>query len=146
MVETVGSLIALSASALSEAGYEDPRRHARRLLASALSATQSDLFAHPDRLVEEHQVSRLRLILKRMLDREPLSRIIQLREFWGLQLALSAETLDPRPETETVVEAVLRRVVDRAAPLRLLDLGTGTGCILLALLSEFPAATGFGVD
>jgi release factor glutamine methyltransferase len=146
MVETVGSLIALSASALSEAGYEDPRRHARRLLASALSATQSDLFAHPDRLVEEHQVSRLRLILKRMLDREPLSRIIQLREFWGLQLALSAETLDPRPETETVVEAVLRRIPDRQRLLRILDLGTGTGCLLLALLSEFPASVGVGTD
>ena len=81
-----------------------------------------------------------------MAEREPLSRILGRREFWGLEFALSADTLDPRPETETVVEAVLRRVLNRNAPLRFLDLGTGTGCILLALLSEFPAAIGFGVD
>jgi len=81
-----------------------------------------------------------------MAEHEPLSRIVGRREFWGLEFTLCGDTLDPRPETETVVEAVLRRVLDRDAPLRFLDLGTGTGCILLALLSEFPAATGFGVD
>ena len=59
---------------------------------------------------------------------------------------MSVETLDPRPETETVVEAVLRRCPDRRAPLRFLDLGTGTGCLLLALLSEFPEASGVGID
>ncbi len=63
-----------------------------------------------------------------------------------MEFGLTTDTLDPRPETETVVTAVLRSIPDRGAPLRFLDLGTGTGCILLALLSEFPAATGFGVD
>src|SRR5207244_1755183 len=63
-----------------------------------------------------------------------------------MEFALSADTLDPRPETETLVAAVLGSIPDRDAPLRFLDLGTGTGCILLALLSEFPAATGFAVD
>jgi release factor glutamine methyltransferase len=85
-------------------------------------------------------------MLDRMLKREPLSRILGRREFWGLDFCLSSETLDPRPETETVVEAVLRRNRDRTAPLRFLDLGTGTGCLLLALLGEFPAAIGVGVD
>ncbi len=75
-----------------------------------------------------------------------MSRILGWREFWGLRFALSADTLDPRPESETLVEAVLRRNADRNAPLSFLDLGTGTGCLLLALLSEFPAATGIGVD
>jgi release factor glutamine methyltransferase len=81
-----------------------------------------------------------------MVAREPLSRILGRREFWGLEFALCADTLDPRPETETIVEAVLQRFPDRDRPLRLLDLGTGTGCIVLALLSEFPNAVGFGVD
>jgi release factor glutamine methyltransferase len=81
-----------------------------------------------------------------MVAGEPLSRILERREFWGLEFSLSADTLDPRPETETLIEAVLRREPDRNAPRRLLDLGTGTGCLLLALLAEFPAASGVGID
>jgi release factor glutamine methyltransferase len=146
LVETLGSLVAMAASALSAAGFEDPRRHARRLVASALSIAQTDLFGHPDRIVDEHQILRVREILRRMLDHEPLSRILGQREFWGLRFLLSAETLDPRPETESVVEAVLRRSPDRQVSRRILDLGTGTGCLLLALLSELPASTGIGVD
>jgi release factor glutamine methyltransferase len=146
MVETVGSLVAVSTGALSAAGYEDPRRHARRLVASALSITQAELFGRPDRVVDDHQIGRVQLILRRMINREPLSRILGQREFWGLQFVLSAETLDPRPETESVVEAVLQRIPDRQAPLRILDLGTGTGCLLLALLSELPASSGVGID
>jgi release factor glutamine methyltransferase len=146
MVETLGSLVAVSTSALSAAGYEDPRRHARRLVASALSITQSHLFGHPDRVVDDHQIARVQLVLGRMVNREPLSRILGEREFWGLQFVLSAETLDPRPETESVVEAVLQRISDRRAPLSILDLGTGTGCLLLALLGELPAASGVGID
>ena len=146
MAETLDSLITASASALSEAGYQDPRRHARRLIASALSLSESDVFGHPGRVVEERQVGWVRLLLRRMLDGEPLSRILGTREFWGLQFGLSSGTLDPRPETETVVEAVLRRVPDRDTPRRILDLGTGTGCLLLALLSEFATSSGVGID
>src|SRR5262249_61901174 len=92
------------------------------------------------------RTNHVRFALGRMVDRAPLSRILGRREFWGLEFGLSPDTLDPRPETETVVEAVLRRFPDRKAPLNFLDLGTGTGCILLALLSEFPAAIGFGIE
>jgi release factor glutamine methyltransferase len=81
-----------------------------------------------------------------MVAGEPLSRILAKREFWGLEFTLSVDTFDPRPETETVVEAVLRRKPDRHAPLQVLDLGTGTGCLLLALLSELPRADGVGID
>jgi release factor glutamine methyltransferase len=78
---------------------------------------------------------------------EPVSRILARREFWGLPLMLSPEVLDPRPETETLVEAVLAEFGrERAAPLRLLDLGAGSGALLCALLTEFRAATGLAVD
>jgi release factor glutamine methyltransferase len=145
-METRDALVAEVAGALSAAGFEEPRRHARRLVASALAISRADLFGHPDRAVDEQQIGRIRAMLGRMVKREPLSRILGKREFWGLEFALSAETLDPRPETETVVEAVLRRNPERRAPLRFLDLGTGTGCLLLTLLAEFPAASGVGID
>jgi release factor glutamine methyltransferase len=145
-METRDALVAEVAGALSAAGFEEPRRHARRLVASALAISRADLFGHPDRAVDEQQIGRIRAMLGRMVKREPLSRILGKREFWGLEFALSAETLDPRPETETVVEAVLRRTPERRAPLRFLDLGTGTGCLLLTLLAEFPAASGVGID
>jgi release factor glutamine methyltransferase len=146
LTETLGSLLTEAAAALTQAELGEPRRRARRLVASTLALAPADLLAHPERTVDEQTSDRVRAALARMVDREPLSRILGRREFWGLEFGLSADTLDPRPETETVVTAVLRSIPDRGAPLRFLDLGTGTGCILLALLSEFPAATGFGVD
>jgi release factor glutamine methyltransferase len=116
------------------------------LICGALAIPQPDLFGHPDRALDEQQISRVGALLRRMVAGEPLSRVLERREFWGLEFSLSADTLDPRPETETVIEAVLRREPDRSAPRRLLDLGTGTGCLLLALLAELPAASGVGVD
>jgi release factor glutamine methyltransferase len=124
----------------------DPRRQARRLVSEALAIPPPDLFGHPNRALDEQQISRVLALLRRMVAGEPLSRIFERREFWGLEFRLSADTLDPRPETETVIEAVLRREPDRSAPCRILDLGTGTGCLLLALLVELPAASGVGVD
>ena len=144
--ETLGSLLGEVASMLSQAGFTEPRRAARRLVASTLDLTPAELLSHSEQVLDEQHTGRVRRALDRMAEHEPLSRIVGRREFWGLEFTLCGDTLDPRPETETVVEAVLRRVLDRDAPLRFLDLGTGTGCILLALLTEFPAATGFGVD
>ena len=143
---TLGALLGEAASMLSRAGFAEPRRLARRLVASILDLPPAELLAHPEQVLNERQAGRVRLALERMAEREPLSRILGCREFWGLEFGLSPDTLDPRPETETVVEAAVRRVPDRRAELRFLDLGTGTGCILLALLSEFSAATGLGVD
>src|SRR6185312_1628791 len=78
--------------------------------------------------------------------REPSARLLGRREFWSLDFRLSPDTLVPRPDSETLVEAALAAIAHRASPLRLLDFGTGTGCLLLALLSELPAASGIGVD
>jgi release factor glutamine methyltransferase len=81
----------------------------------------------------------------RRLAGEPVSRIIGIREFYGRSFRIDASTLDPRPDTETLVEAALG-LVDREAPLDILDLGTGSGCILVTLLAELPRASGAGVD
>src|SRR5204862_3137042 len=77
---------------------------------------------------------------------EPISRILGTREFWSLTFAVTPATLDPRPDSETLVAAVLERMPDRNAAIDILDLGTGTGCLLLALLAELPQAKGVGVD
>jgi release factor glutamine methyltransferase len=77
---------------------------------------------------------------------EPYSRIRGAREFWSLEFALSVDTLDPRPDSETLIDAALGALPDRGAALRAIDFGTGTGALLLALLSEYPAATGVGID
>jgi release factor glutamine methyltransferase len=143
---TIGSTIGQVAAALVEAGFDEARRRARRLVAAALDLSPVEVLARTDRMIASDQGERVAAMLRRMLAHEPLSRILGTREFWGLEFTLSADTLDPRPETETVVEAVLARLPEREWPYRFLDLGTGTGCLLLALLSEYPAATGIGVD
>lgn len=139
-------MLAEAAAALLTCGFDQPRRRARRLVAALLELSPADLLSRPERPLRGEQVERLRWSLGRTLEREPLSRIVGSREFWGLAFALSSDTLDPRPDSETVVAAVLQRMTGCGAGLRFLDLGTGTGCLLLALLSEFPAATGVGVD
>jgi release factor glutamine methyltransferase len=146
MSETLAAALVEAAAAFAAAGFEEPRRLARRLVAASLDLSPLAVLAHPERPLEAAERARLRGFLERMLAREPISRILGRREFWGLDLALSRETLDPRPESEIVVDCVLRRLPDRTAPLVLLDLGTGSGCLLLALLSELPLARGVGLD
>ncbi len=143
---TVGDALTDAAAALAAAGFDEPRRRARRLLAAALRVSGADIFAHPERALSAAEEARVAAMLSRVIAREPLSRIIGRREFWGLEFVLSADTLDPRPDSESVVEAVLARLPDRTPAYRFLDLGTGTGCLLLALLSEFPRAIGVGID
>jgi release factor glutamine methyltransferase len=143
---TIGSALDAAAAALAAAGFDEPRRHARRLLAAALGLSAADVFAHPETVLGAAEGARVAAMLRRMIRHEPLSRIVGKREFWGLEFRLSPDTLDPRPESESVIEAVLSRLPDRVRNYRFLDLGTGTGCLLLALLCEFPQATGVGID
>jgi release factor glutamine methyltransferase len=131
---------------LAAAGLEAPRRLARRIAVAALGLTPAEVFAHPQRHLDQEEHARIAAIARRVVAREPLSRVVGRREFWGLDFTLSPDTLDPRPESETIVEAVLARLTDRESAYRFLDLGTGSGCLLLALLSEYPRASGVGVD
>jgi release factor glutamine methyltransferase len=144
--ETIGAALDHVAATLTADGFDEARRRARRLVAAALRLSPAELVAHPERRVAAADRERIADMLRRTVAREPLSRIVGVREFWGLDFLLSADALDPRPETETLVEAVLVRLPDRGRPYRFLDLGTGSGCLLLALLSEFRQARGVGVD
>ena len=103
----------------------------------------------PERVLDPAAAERLDALARRRVRGEPVARLLRTKEFWGLEFRLSPATLVPRPETETLVEAALdwadRRGL-RRAPLRLADLGTGTGCVLAALLTELTHAHGIGVD
>jgi release factor glutamine methyltransferase len=131
---------------LGEAGFETAALDARLLLLAALGISPTDLITCPDTPLSPGQVETLASYSVRRLAHEPVARIVGEREFWGLPFRLSPETLVPRPDTETVVETALSLIPDREAPLRIVDFGTGSGCILVALLHELPRATGLGVD
>jgi release factor glutamine methyltransferase len=122
---------------------ENPRLEARLLLAHALGLTRADLIRDPNRPVETGAFDDL---LARRLRNAPLAHILGRREFWSLEFEVSPATLIPRPDSETLIEAALARFAAAPPPRRILDLGTGTGCLLLALLHEFPAAVGIGID
>jgi release factor glutamine methyltransferase len=143
---TVSQALAASTARLRDAGVEAPRRDALLLLAAALACDTDSLRLRPERPLDAAARSTFESLIERRVGREPVSRILGAREFWSLPFKITRDTLDPRPDSETVVAAVLARIADRTAPVRILDLGTGSGCLLLALLSELPAAYGVGVD
>ena len=128
---------------------DSPELDARTLIGHALGLDHAGLAAAADRGLGSEEVDAIIALARRRLTREPVARIIGRKEFWSLQLLINSATLVPRPETETVVEAALE-VIDgsgsRARALRITDLGTGCGALLLALLSELPCASGVGTD
>jgi release factor glutamine methyltransferase len=134
---------------LRAGGVDSPELDARILIGHALGLDHAALAAAPARRLGAAEESAIAALAQRRLAHEPVARIVGVKEFWSLNLAVSAATLVPRPETETVVEAALAAVAarrPRARALCIADLGTGSGAILLALLSELPEAFGVGTD
>ncbi|MCF6196789.1 MAG: peptide chain release factor N(5)-glutamine methyltransferase [Emcibacter sp.] len=116
------------------------------LMAAALGLDRLDIILNPDRAVTAQQASAFDGLIARRATREPVSQILEEKEFWGLNFKVSRDCLTPRPDSETLVEAALNSVANKKARLNILDLGTGSGCLLLALLFELPYSSGVGGD
>lgn len=143
----LGELLRHARQRLAGAGITDAAFDARLLVEHFSGTTRSDAITSPDRLVP--QVAEIEAALDRRISGEPVHRILGYRDFYGMRLSLSTETLEPRPDTETLVDAVLpfvRETAARDGVCRILDLGTGTGAIALALVTQEPKAMAIGVD
>jgi len=145
---TLTTTIHRAQNALARAAVLNPSLDARLLIAHALYLTRADLVTNPNRQLTEPETAAIDALIARRKNREPVARILGLREFWGLPFGLNEATLDPRPDSETLIETTLKslRLGPWALSPNILDLGTGTGCLLLALLHELPEATGLGLD
>lgn len=144
--QSVGAALAQAIARLTAARVETARLDARLLLAEALAETVERIVAWPERALTVREAEAFATLVERRVAREPVAHILGRREFWSLGLATTRDTLTPRPDSEAVVEAALKLFPDREAKLRILDLGTGTGCLLLALLSEYADAIGVATD
>jgi release factor glutamine methyltransferase len=149
MPETLNQAFVAAVGTLRQAGMETPELDARLLLCHAAALSHEAYIAKAADALQPETAARLEQALARRLKREPVSRILGSREFYGREFLVDRHTLDPRPDTETLIEAALSMVDQwggRKRPLKLLDLGTGTGCILVTLLAELPRAHGIGTD
>jgi peptide chain release factor 1 len=142
---TVAQALTRATGDLAAGGTAVPRLDARLLLAHALGVPPERMMSLGARILSEAEQSAFRDLLRRRHTGEPTSRIVGRREFWSLEFEVTPDVLDPRPDSETIVEAALAELQGRAAP-RIADLGTGSGCLLLALLAERRDATGLGID
>jgi release factor glutamine methyltransferase len=146
---SVSEALRLVAQAFRAASIVEAELDARVLVGHALHLDRAKLIAQSDRILEAREITVISALAARRLRHEPVSRILGQKEFWSLPLSVTRNVLVPRPETETVVEAALDFVVRRALrmeKLRIIDIGTGSGALLLALLQELPNAIGTGTD
>ena len=144
--ETVSAALDRASQRLAGAGIDRARHEARLLLSHLTGLSFASQIADPDRLLEDEAQTRFEQLIARRENREPLSHLTGEREFWSLPFKVSEAVLDPRPDSETLVEAALERFPDPDARLSVLDLGTGSGCLLLSVLESRPRARGIGID
>ncbi len=131
---------------LEGAGSETSRLDVDLLLEEALDQSAMDILLEPDQKVTKKEMEAFQELLARRIAREPVSQILGKKNFWSLTFRVSSDCLTPRPDSETLIEAALKDIRDRNTALKILDLGTGSGCLLLSLMSELPNSTGVGID
>lgn len=146
MMQTVRGVLEAATHRLRRAAVPEPRLDASLLLSAVMGEGRASLWARGEQALTAAQIRDFQRYVDERARRRPVAQIVGRREFWSLEFRVTADVLDPRPDSETLVEAALAAQADRLQPLRLLDLGTGSGCLLLALLSELPGASGLGVD
>ena len=143
---TLGAVFEQAVLLLEQAGAGTPRLDARLLVAHVTGYETAAIFGFPESPINNDKILILESLLQRRIAREPVAYLLKKREFWSLSFIVSSDTLIPRPDSETLIEAVLEHMPDTKQNLSILDLGTGSGCLLLSLLSEFSNGRGTGVD
>lgn len=143
---TRGEALRAANRRLEAAGVEDAREDARRLLEVASDLSRAGLVSAMQETAPKDEAARFDALINRRAAREPLSQILGVAGFWTLELEVSCDVLSPRADSETLIEAALAASADHRGALRVLDIATGSGALLLALLSELPGATGIGTD
>jgi release factor glutamine methyltransferase len=141
--DTISQILTAARDRLARAGCDQASLDARLLLQAAAGLSHADIVAWPGRTIGEDALARFQAFLDRRSAHEPVSRILGCREFYGRAFLVSPDVLDPRPDTETLVDAALAAMMPG---IRVLDLGTGSGAIIVTLLAECPSATGVAVD
>ncbi|MCP5381249.1 MAG: peptide chain release factor N(5)-glutamine methyltransferase [Kordiimonadaceae bacterium] len=131
---------------LADHSIEDPVFEAGLLITHVLNINALDYALENNRIIENSEYSELMKIVEYRIARMPISQIFGEKEFWSRTFKVTRDTLTPRPDSEILIETVLNKLADKNKKYRLLDLGTGTGCLLLTLLGELPNATGIGID
>jgi release factor glutamine methyltransferase len=145
--KTAGDAVRLLTQTFRSAGVDTPELDARILVAHALGISRAALMAGPERALSQSDLALIADYEMRRRQREPVSRILGRRAFRTLSLEIGATTLDPRPDTEIIVDAVVALAKETANPnVNVLDLGTGSGAIIIAVLMELPDAIGVGTD
>ena len=131
---------------LEVAGLENPSLEARLILINALGISREDIVLKAENDLSDEQTNTVYTVMSRRIEGEPLSKIFQEKEFWSLRFKVTKDTLDPRPDSETLIESVLDYFPDRDKAFDLLDIGTGTGCLGISVLSEYTNAKGVAID
>ena len=143
---TIAGALEAATQKLSVAGVEKPKFDSKLLLCHAACIEPVTVVTHPNRELSAEILQSFETLIERRALREPVSHLIGEREFWSLPFAVSSDVLDPRPASETLIQAALDHVEDTKKAVSVLDLGTGSGCLLITILSERPFARGTGVD
>jgi release factor glutamine methyltransferase len=145
-LSTVDAALAGAAADLAAAGIERPRFEARLLLEAATGRSRAEILMNGNVSLAEPEADRFSLLVARRRQREPMAYILGRVEFWSLDFVVQPDVLVPRADSETLIEAAIAAIADTGRPLRILDMGVGSGCLIVTLLHVFPRAEGIGTD